>query len=206
MSSIIYIIIIYIILYIYEINKHYKNHKNHKQQSIKYYVEHSYIDSTFDTQVKYILSTTKWNKYYNIINVSDKNVADIHIYLVPDEELNMYHKTKKTYSTGEQIRFSYTVQSRTLKPQIYINDKNWLYGVEQSNLSLFDYRRYVINHEFGHGLGYNHLPCDNKTTTNGICPVMYQSTVGCPDKYICGTSPSVKDYKANKLNYNYLQL
>ena len=81
------------------------------------------------------------------------------------------------------------------KPNIYIDDVNWTNGVVESGLTADEYKSYVIEHEFGHALGYNHLPCE---LADGTCPVLYQSTVGCPDGTKCGYKVAKKDLQAKR--------
>ena len=45
-----------------------------------------------------------------------------------------------------------------------------------------------------HALGYDHQPCNTTTATNGRCPIMYQSTIGCPEGFKCGYNISAADY------------
>lgn len=61
--------------------------------------------------------------------------------------------------------------------QCLINANRWLYGSRESQLSLDDYRCYVINHEVGHALGHtdHRSVCEDGT---GLAPVMLQQTLG----------------------------
>ena len=43
------------------------------------------------------------------------------------------------------------------------------------------YRRYVILHEVGHAIGYDHSECDEKNSIKGKCPIMFPITKGAPD-------------------------
>lgn len=190
-----FIIAIFIIYYI--INKT-------KTKTVTYYIHNSNIDPTFKSQTQAILLKSPWRRHYKIKEVAESKLADINIWLVEDKELNKYHDTKEIYPDGSPIRFSLTFQGRNSKPRIYINSKNWIEGVKQSKLTLYDYREYVINHEFGHGLGFDHQPCTKQTAINGTCPVMYQSTRGCPDGFICGQIPNIYDLN-KKIDVAYLQ-
>ena len=56
-----------------------------------------------------------------------------------------------------------------------INVRRWLRGAAESQLSLADYRHYVISHEVGHALGHGHVGCPGPGT---VGPVMLQQTKG----------------------------
>lgn len=157
-------------------------------RSVKYYVADSNIDPQFKQQTENILQNSNWKTYRSFQQADSEQDANVVIRLVSDKELDWLHSEPKYYPDGKQVRFSYTVQSSDMSPEIYINSKNWLYGVKESGLSLDEYRTYVINHEFGHALGYHHQPCNT-----GRCPVMYQSTRGCPEGTVCGFQPNNAD-------------
>ena len=57
--------------------------------------------------------------------------------------------------------------------KIYINLNRWTKGSKASKLNLNNYRHYVINHEVGHILGFDH----DKPKKNRLCPVMVQQTL-----------------------------
>lgn len=59
-------------------------------------------------------------------------------------------------------------------PHILLNLDRWLDGVPHiDDLAL--YRRYLVNHEVGHGLGKGHLACPGR---GELAPVMLQQTLG----------------------------
>lgn len=58
---------------------------------------------------------------------------------------------------------------------VYINADRWYHGSKQSKLSLEDYRQYVISHEVGHVLGFEHEECP---CVGCKAPVMLQQTLG----------------------------
>lgn len=156
------------------------------------FVHESNLDSEFKNITEHILSKNHWNAPLTIVN--KKTDANIIIKLMPPEILNTFNPHKRYYPDGRQIHFSYTfhtIQTASVV-SIYINLQNW-YGVAESGLSVNKYREYVINHELGHALGHGHLECDNTTSVNGICPVMYQSTAGCPIGYACGYKPNIHE-------------
>lgn len=171
-------------------------------QTITYMVVPSAIDPNFTIQANHIIKTSSLYKKYNLREVNKD--ADITIYLTPRKDLDKWHKDKKFYPDGKEIRYSMTWQGKKHKPKIYIDDQNWLNGVKESELSLQDYRQYVILHELMHGLGYGHQECNQETANNGTCPIMYQSTVGCPDGFKCGKTPIEADF-TKKLNERYIR-
>lgn len=58
---------------------------------------------------------------------------------------------------------------------VVINAWRWRHGAERYDNALIDYRRYVVNHETGHALGYPHANCPE---ANAPAPVMLQQTLG----------------------------
>lgn len=64
-----------------------------------------------------------------------------------------------------------------------INLDRWLTGATPAGLTLADYRRYVVSHEFGHTLGHGHVQCPAPGTP---APVMMQQTISIGD---CAPNP-----------------
>jgi hypothetical protein len=56
-----------------------------------------------------------------------------------------------------------------------LNLERWLEGAEPSKLDLTDYRAYLVAHEFGHLLGYQHVSCPGP---GELAPTMMQQTLG----------------------------
>lgn len=168
---------------------------------IYYYIVPSHTNPEFENETENILKTSNINKTHKILRVYNRNSADIVIELRSRSSLDDEHSEKEYYpGTKKQIRFSFTWQHP--KPYIAIDDHNWTFGVPESNLSVADYRKYVIRHEFMHALGYDHIPCNTKTAKNGVCPVLYQATRGPPSGFIAGTDVSNEDY-SNKIKGSY---
>ena len=74
----------------------------------------------------------------------------------------------------------------TSKHSVYININNWLNGgvdpfpSKNGEDGIMRYRNYVITHEFGHALGFDHPKCKK-----GINPVMEQMTKGLTNLNRC---------------------
>lgn len=57
---------------------------------------------------------------------------------------------------------------------IWLNADRWFRGSAASKLALLDYRQYMVSHEMGHSLGYDHVRCPR----SGPAPIMMQQTLG----------------------------
>jgi hypothetical protein len=57
---------------------------------------------------------------------------------------------------------------------IWLNARRWMHGAPKSHLPLEEYRQYMVSHEMGHALGYDHAKCPG----SGPVPVMVQQTLG----------------------------
>jgi hypothetical protein len=69
---------------------------------------------------------------------------------------------------------------------MYLNADRWFHGASLSRLSLDNYRQYMVSHEIGHILGYDHTKCP----CNGCsAPIMMQQTKGIGE---CRPNSSVK--------------
>lgn len=58
---------------------------------------------------------------------------------------------------------------------LFLNAERWFRGSKKSKLSLEDYRQYMVSHEIGHILGYDHTKCPCKGCK---APIMMQQTLG----------------------------
>ena len=58
---------------------------------------------------------------------------------------------------------------------VVINAWRWQFGADSYTGDLAGYRRYVVNHETGHALGYPHVNCPG---SGEMAPVMLQQTKG----------------------------
>lgn len=172
-----------------------------KDRSITYYISKNLNHVDFERETREILQHSNVNLKYKIREVDDQQQADITIELRSRESLNVEHSTPQYYpGTNKQIRFSFTWQRP--KPYIAIDEVNWTHGVDESGLSIKEYRKYVIQHEFLHALGYDHQPCNKETAVGGVCPILYQSTRGPPTGFKSGYEIQPIDY-TKKLDNPY---
>jgi hypothetical protein len=58
---------------------------------------------------------------------------------------------------------------------MYLNADRWFHGASKSRLSLDNYRQYMVSHEIGHILGFDHEQCPCKGCP---APIMMQQTLG----------------------------
>ena len=89
--------------------------------------------------------------------------ADVVIHLTPVEKMN---------SMGCEAALSCAEFNGR---QIHLNATRWGAGARESKLSLKAYRQYMVTHEMGHILGYDHTRCPGKGVP---APVMLQQTMG----------------------------
>jgi hypothetical protein len=59
--------------------------------------------------------------------------------------------------------------------KVWINAMRWTLGATPSKQNLEGYRQYVISHEVGHALGYDHVDCPGD---HEPAPIMMQQTLG----------------------------
>lgn len=58
---------------------------------------------------------------------------------------------------------------------IWLNADRWFHGASASELPLTEYRQYMVTHEMGHSLGYDHTTCPG---SGHPAPIMLQQTLG----------------------------
>jgi len=75
--------------------------------------------------------------------------------------------------------------------QLRINVENWKHGSAKSGQDLNGYRQYVISHEMGHILGFDHVKCPGKGLP---VPIMTQQTISI-GKCIPNTTITYNDIK-----------
>ena len=131
-------------------------------------------------------------QYYTTVDpgipYDPKLFADqIAIYLADPYGWGQYHTFVPTVRTGKHIRLCrpHTLKAEGCRDdqlscailggtQIWLNYDRWIHGSKPSRLPLERYRQYMVTHEMGHSLGYEHATCPGK----GPAPVMMQQTIG----------------------------
>lgn len=165
----------------------------------------------FNTRVIDLLNSDKrWPGYefnllpseYNGPNTPDYNNYDFIIVLL---ERSKKHKLLELSSAsifdqpdkdgyGNKIdinktEFSYTFYST---PRVVVIDyTNWKELYKSLDITKDMYESYVIFHEVGHAIGKTHKPIP--TDTNKPYPIMYQATLGLPDKSRFVSYPNISD-------------
>jgi hypothetical protein len=112
-----------------------------------------------------------WNKYGHDLTIVDTDAgSDIDVMLTPEHVMN-----------AKFPRFAHQRLSvcNMLTKHIFINETRWLRRIpDQSQLTLPQYRAYVLQHEVGHALGKGHRKCRGRGRRT---PVMMQQTLGCDE-------------------------
>lgn len=123
---------------------------------------------------KYLLDKRGWrSKGYTFNQVDNINDANIQVYFKTNDEL------KKIVNNDKRlINLSITDYS-TSPTSIYFNLQNWNNPPKEfkaENNRLSNYRAYLVQHEFGHALGFGHKNKPNKENKMKNCPVMLQQS------------------------------
>jgi hypothetical protein len=73
--------------------------------------------------------------------------------------------------------------------RVVLNEARWVRGAHSYQGDDLLYRQYLINHEVGHGIGYeHHLPCPRN---GALAPVMMQQSFGVSNKDILSFDPDI---------------
>ncbi len=104
-----------------------------------------------------------WAARHRLVRVDDH--ADLRIVLATPETVD---ELCAPLDTGGRL-------SCRNGDNVVINAWRWQFGAESYPGDLAGYRRYVVNHETGHALGYAHVGCPG---SGELAPVMLQQTKG----------------------------
>jgi hypothetical protein len=98
--------------------------------------------------------------------------------LVPVGQSATLHAFIVTPRTTDQLCAPYLTRGEVSCQngnRVVLNAKRWLLGVDAYGSDLKNYRRYLVNHEFGHAIGKHHVGCPGP---GRLAPVMMQQTKG----------------------------
>jgi len=95
----------------------------------------------------------------------DSDQAELHAYIVTPG-------TTDRLCAPLQTRGEVSCQNGN---KVVLNAKRWMLGAKAYGTDVTNYRRYLVNHEFGHYLGYGHVECPGRGQP---APIMLQQTKG----------------------------
>ena len=101
--------------------------------------------------------------------VDDSGSADLHVYIT-------------TPATTDRMCAPLLTQGEVscqTDDRVVLNAKRWVSGAETYGTDLTNYRRYLVNHEFGHALGYQHVACEGNGRLAGIMMQQTKGLDGC---------------------------
>ncbi len=107
-----------------------------------------------------------WSRDHTLERVEDPAAADIRVLLATPSTVD-----RLCAETGLDTEGRYSCWNGTFAA---MNAGRWRQGAPDFD-ELTTYRRYLVNHEFGHGLGHGHLECP---APGAPAPVMMQQTIG----------------------------
>ena len=107
-----------------------------------------------------------WSRDHTLQRVDDPAAADIRVLLANPSTVD-----RLCAEAGLDTEGRYSCWNGTFAA---LNARRWRQGAQDFD-ELTTYRRYLVNHEFGHGLGHGHLECP---APGALAPVMMQQTIG----------------------------
>ena len=127
-------------------------------------LRHAQSDSEFEFLVTTFLNDPSgWNSKGYTFSFSNKN---------PDVTIHL--STPKTIV--KECGLPENLSCAELNGDVaYLNSDRWLHGAPKSKLSLDNYREYMVLHEIGHILGFDHEQCP---CAGCDAPIMMQQTLG----------------------------
>lgn len=170
--------------------------KKQKRQTVySYYIDSKFED--FKDEAENILSKSRIQEFVDIFRVYSLKKADIILRLVDREDAIELIKKSKVVGI-EDIKnntfFSWVEYTKN-QPEVNIDYEKWTFGSEiKYGLSLKDYRKTLIQHEFLHALGYAHVNCNKCTKVGNVCPLMFGPSKTYKAGHIHNTEVSDVDF------------
>ena len=101
-------------------------------------------------------------------------------------KLDLYHILKRFGADFKDLSLTEN------RKNIYFNTRNWMTGGNSDFDDIDLYRTYLVNHEVGHTLGYDHPKASSYCKNGRKASVMLQQTKGQPYMTGCKPWPYVK--------------
>ncbi|MEU0880423.1 DUF3152 domain-containing protein [Lentzea sp. NPDC005914] len=116
----------------------------------------------------------------------------------PDLRISLTSQMTTRQVCGFQIKYEGSCFS-SKDNRVTINVARWVRGAVSYQGALVEYKQYVVNHEVGHGIGYEHRPCQE---AGALAPVMMQQSWGVSNDYLAalGTDRVTADGKVCRPN------
>ena len=129
--------------------------------------------------------------------IRDERFAFEHVDANKVKDPDFRFQLSRAQTTHEVCGNNYQLETSCFYPigdRVMINESRWVRGATPYEGDLGGYRQYVINHELGHGIGYEeHQPCDGE---GNLAPVMMQQTLSLKNSDLYGIDPN-EVYKDN---------
>lgn len=98
-----------------------------------------------------------------------------------------------TATTRELCGYQIRLETSCFYPpdgRVVLNEARWVRGATSYEGDGLAYRQYLINHEVGHGIGYEaHEPCKED---GSLAPIMMQQSFGVANRQIVALDPKMK--------------
>ncbi len=122
--------------------------------------------------------------------IADKRYKFVHVPADsrPDTRIQLTSLSTAAELCGAELEMETSCHTRiTGESTVLVNEARWVRGAIPFEGDLGNYRQYLLNHEFGHAIGYaDHQACggDNK-----LAPVMMQQTLSLNNTQLHDMSP-----------------
>ena len=155
----------------------------------KFIFDENVSNKNKDLTRKYLFDSKGWlSKGYTFEEVNDEKLADSKVLFKSTDFIN-----KKYHFANYLQNLSITDSSEDLI-KIYFNQNNWdgppsTFVSEKDRLS--NYRAYLIQHEFGHAIGYDHPKVPKEKNMKNCDPMLQQTKYTEP---YCKANPWISKY------------
>ncbi len=142
----------------------------------KHYTFRIIIDE--DVQKRFMIKNVSQVQYYIMIYLNDPDGWNSKGYTF--EHVDMNEDVLIRLSSPKTIKDKCGLPENLSCAELggkhmYLNAERWYYGAKQSKLDLENYRQYMVSHEIGHILGFDHQKCP---CAGCKAPIMMQQTLG----------------------------